>query len=102
MRNISANAILNLKEVPVTLHVHGSIMTYRDDDKIVIKKASSPGINSSILLLDLTIVSGKRPMKGTPKHFVYETHDKKAKTYNQVIIRYSHEASLTVNVAVVG
>lgn len=98
MRNISANALMNLKEVPQTLYVHGSIMTYHADDKISIEKANPQGINPSILILDLAITQRIGPMKGTPKAFKYESSEEIAKSYTQVTIRYSDEETLTVNV----
>jgi len=102
MRNITANAIMNLKETPQTLYVHGSIMTYRADDKVTITKAEPQGINSSILVLDLKVIEGNGPMKGTPKSFNYENSDQTAKTYSQVTLRYSIDASLTVNIEILG
>ena len=102
MRNITANAIMNLKETPQTLYVHGSIMTYRSDDKISISRAEPQGINSSILVLDLKVIEGSGPMKGTPKAFHYENSDKIAKTYSQVTLRYSQDASLTINIEILG
>ena len=102
MRNITANAILNLKEDPASLYVHGSIMTYRSDDEITISVANTQGINPSILVLDLSINSGNGPMKGSPKPFNYELSGESAKKYSQVTIRYSEDASITVNVEVFG
>lgn len=102
MRNISANAILNLKEKPQSLYVHGSIMTYTPGDQIEISIANPQGIISSILVLDLKIVPVPGPMKGTPKPFNFILSDSSAKNYNQVTIRYSDDASITVNVEIFG
>lgn len=102
MRNITANAILNLKEQPASLNVHGSIMTYAMDDVVKITKADIGGINTSILLLDLEVISGTGPMKGMPKPFHFETTDNDASQYSQVTIRYSNDASLTINIEVFG
>jgi hypothetical protein len=102
MRNITANAMLNLKEQPETLYVHGSIMTYSANDRIEISIANPQGINSSILLLDLKVVTELGPMKGMPKPFNFELKDATVKNYSQVQIRYSEEASITVNVEVFG
>ena len=102
MRNITSNAILNLKEQPATLYVHGSIMTYRADDIVEISVATPQGINPSILVLDLVVKSGNGPMKGTPKPFNFESSNDSAKNYSQVTIRYSEDASVTVNVEVLG
>lgn len=100
MRNISANAILNLKEVPASLFVHGSIMTFRPDDTIELTKSIPQGFNPSILLLDLKIIEGTGPMKGTPKQFVFETSDEEAKKYSQVTIHYSEDTSLNLNIEI--
>lgn len=101
MINISANAMLNLKEVPQKLQVHGSIMTYRPDDIISIKKAVPQGITETILILELLVKEGVEPMKGTPKPFFYESSEEIAKTYKQVMIQYGDE-SITVDVQVFG
>lgn len=102
MRNITANAILNLKEQPASLNIHGSIMTYRADDTIELNIAEPQGINPAILVLDLVVNSGSGPMKGTAKHFNYELSNGSAKKYSQVTIRYSEDASITVNVEIFG
>lgn len=102
MRNITANAMLNLKEEPASLYVHGSIMTYRSDDLIQITKAEPQGINSSILVLDLVVINGTGGMKGTPKAFKYETNEVQAKSYSQITIRYSDDASITINIEILG
>ncbi|MDH5380302.1 MAG: hypothetical protein OEW75_05605 [Cyclobacteriaceae bacterium] len=102
MRNITANAILNLKEQPQTLYVHGSIMTYRADDTVAINISFPQGINTSILVLDLNVQAGSGPMKGTPKPFNFQLSDESAKNYSQVTIRYSEDASITLNVEIFG
>jgi hypothetical protein len=102
MRNITANAMINLKEQPTTLYVHGSIMTYSANDKVVVTKANPQGINTSILVLDLEVISVPGPMKGTPKPFTYENSTPEATNYSQVTIRYSSEASITINVEIFG
>lgn len=102
MRNVTFNAIMNLKETPQTLYVHGSIMTYRADDKVIVTKAEPQGINSSILVLDLKISEGTGPKKGTPKAFHYESSDESTNTLSQVTLRYSQDTSLTVNIEILG
>lgn len=94
--------MINLKEQPATLYVHGSIMTYSANDKVVVKKSTPQGINPSILVLDLEVISEPGPMKGTPKPFMYENSEANAISYSQVTIRYSSEASLTVNIEIFG
>jgi hypothetical protein len=41
-------------------------------------------------------------MKGTPKAFNYENSEQIAKTFSQVTLRYSLDASLTVNIEILG
>ena len=77
-------------------------MTYRSDDVIEITTATPQGINPSILVLDLIVKPGNGPMKGTPKPFNFELSKDSAKNYSQVTIRYSEDASVTVNVEVFG
>ena len=100
MRNIAANAIINLKENPNTLYVHGSIMTYHIDDKVKITKAEPQGINPEILVLDLKIIQGNGPMKGNPKSFVYKNSEQIANTYSQVTIRCDLDESLSVDIKI--
>lgn len=102
MKDITANAILNLKEHPQTLKVNGSIMTYRDDDRIEISEANPQGINPSILLLDLKVINGSGPMKGVPKPFHYELSNEHIRGYSQVTIRCDEDESITVNVKTFG
>jgi hypothetical protein len=102
MRNITVNANLNLKEQPQTLYVHGSIMTYSTDDVIELKKAKPQGINSSILVLDLKVISGDGPKKGIPKHFNYINSEELVKNYTQITIRYSIDSSITINIEILG
>ena len=100
-QNLTANSILNLKEKPATLSVHGSVITYRDDDKVKLVKANPQGINPKILLLKLEITEGSGPMKGTPKHFWYQENSN-AESYGQVTIIHGTGDSFTVDVQKLG
>jgi len=102
MENIKVNAFFNMKEVPQTLNVNGSIMTYRSDDKLELLEAESPGINKYILLLELKFTEGTGPMKGTEKPFSFKTHKANSKDYKQVTIQYGNAETITVNVEVLG
>ncbi len=102
MENITANAFFNMKEVPQTLYVHGSIMTYRPDDKLELVEAVPQGINQKILLLELKFTEGTGPMKGTPKAFSYQTQNAKADQYSQVTIQYDKGKTLTVDISFFG
>jgi|SRR5688500_14106523 hypothetical protein len=100
MRNIAVNAILLLKDQPVSLFVHGSVMTFRMDDKVLPIKASPKGVSPFILAIDLKVTEGKGPMKGTPKAFVFEITGAEALQYSQVTLRCSPEASTTIIVEI--
>ena len=102
MTNITANALLNLKEEPASLTVHGSIITYRADDKVAVVKANPQGFVEEVLVLDLTVLEGSGPMKGTPKPFFYVNDDPNASTFSKVTIRYGEGQELTIDVESVG
>ena len=99
-RNLAFNAIANLKEDPPGLYVHGSVMLYRDDDKVEVTKAVPQGFNPAILVLDLKIIEGSGPMKGTPHPFCYKEHG--CHTYTHVTMRYGKGQSQTVEVKILG
>ncbi|MEI6553587.1 MAG: hypothetical protein WCO09_03395 [bacterium] len=99
---MKATATLNLKEVPATLRVNGTIMTYSENDKVEIKKAVPQGINPTILLLDLKIIEKSGPMKGTDKPFQYESSEKGVEKFKQVTILQETKVLITVNVEVMG
>jgi hypothetical protein len=100
--NLALNALVNLKEEPPGLYVHGSIIVYRDDDKVKVTKAVPQGINPAILILDVKVMEGSRPLKGTPRHFAYEERGKHVKTYTHVSARYGDGEMQTVEVKVLG
>jgi hypothetical protein len=102
MRNISASALLNLKEQPNSLTIHGSVMVFRADDKVTFERAVPQGINPTILLMDLTIVDGTGPMKGTPTHFHYTSTDADVATFKEVQIRCKDEETVKVTVVTLG
>lgn len=100
--NPALNALVNLKEVPPSLYVHGSIIVYREDDEVVVTKAVPQGINPAILILDVKVIEGSGPMKGTPRHFVYEECGEHVNVYTHVSARYGDDAMQTVEVKVFG
>jgi hypothetical protein len=100
--NLALNALVNLKEEPPGLYVHGSIIVYRDDDKVKVTKAVPQGINPAILILDVKVIEGSGPLKGTPRHFVYAERGKHVKTYTHVSARYGEGEIQTVDVKVLG
>jgi hypothetical protein len=99
-RNLAVNALLNLKEKPAKLYVHGSVMTYRETDQVKLVKAVPQGINPAILLLNLEIKEGQGPLKPTPKHVVAEFSDNQVSGYNQVQVICGSEDACTINIEV--
>ncbi|PWJ54763.1 hypothetical protein CLV98_11650 [Dyadobacter jejuensis] len=90
MRNIAANAMLNLRDQPASLFVHGSVLTFRMDDRVVISRvvqAGDEGERDSLRLV-LVVAEGTGPYKGTAKSFVFETTDPEIRSYQKVHIRY--------------
>ena len=102
MENITANAFCNGKEVPKTLYVNGSIMTYRADDKLELVEAETQGINKHILVLELKFTEGTGPMKGTNKLFSYKTNKENTKHFKQVTIQYGNAETITIDVGILG
>jgi hypothetical protein len=98
MEEIKVNAFFNMKEVPQTLKVTGSITTYRPDDKLELVEAESQGIIEQILILQLKFTEGTAPMKGTEKPFSYNTDQENSKDYKQVTIQYGNAETITVDV----
>lgn len=100
--NLALNALVNIKEEPPHLYVHGSIMVYRADDKVEVVKAAPQGINPAILILDVKVIEGSGPMKGTPFHFAYEERGDHVNTYTHVSARYGDGEMQTVEIKVFG
>ena len=100
--NLALNANVNLKEQPNGLYVHGSVMVYTAETQVTIEEADIPGINESILLLNLTITPNPGPMKGIPRHFSFEKHGSDASKYTQVQVVSNQGESCTVNISVFG
>lgn len=101
-QNITLNAIVVPEKNGKRLIVHGSIITYREDDVVKITKADSPGINPIILLLRLKITEGSKPMKGTPKHFYFESTSESDCKCIKVSLIYGLGALITSDIIVVG
>ncbi|MDO6547319.1 hypothetical protein [Pseudoalteromonas carrageenovora] len=100
--NLALNANVNLKEQPNGLYVHGSVMVYTAETEVMIEEADIPGINSSILLLKLTITPHPGPMKGIPRHFSFEKHGSDVSMFTQVQVISNQGESCTVNISVFG
>jgi len=98
MENLKASAIINIKENPNQLMVNGTVITYYDDDKLIVSKSNPQGINPTILLLYVKIYKGSGPMKGTQKQFIYLSNDTKINSYKKVCIITQTGLSLTVDI----
>jgi hypothetical protein len=102
MNNLTFNANLNLKTVPYELIIHGSIMTYRTDDEIIVEMADPQGINPSILLINIIVKQGKGPMKGTAKPFSLILNNESVKNYTKVTMLLEDGESQTEDVKIFG
>lgn len=100
--NIALNANVNMKEQPNGLHVHGSVMVYTTESEVDIEQADIPGINESILLLNLIITPKPGPMKAIPRHFTFKRHGEDVSKYTQVQVISNQGESCTVNISVFG
>jgi hypothetical protein len=102
MKSLTFDANLNLKSSPNELTVYGSIFTDRVDDIIIIEKGVPPAIIETVLILKLSVIEGKEPVKGNAKPFVYNLNDHSSKHYTNVTIIYGKEASKTQIVKIFG
>lgn len=100
--NMALNAIVNQKEQPHGIYVHGSVMVYTNETEASIEKTDPQGINPAILLLNLTITEKPGRMKGTPRLFFYEDHGDHVDSYTQVQVRSNKGDDCTVDVGVLG
>lgn len=95
--NIALNAIINGKEQPNKLYVHGSVMLYGVNARISITEASSQGINERILILDASVELNSGPTKAICKPFQFEKIVD-GKAYDQVTLRMGGGIEKTVDV----
>jgi hypothetical protein len=102
MEKIKANATLNLKEQPQTLTVNGSFLTYRADDIVKIEKPTVQGIVGSTLILNIKVINGDGPMKGTYKSFDFESSEKSVSNYNKVEFHYEKDEVFTIDIDTLG
>jgi hypothetical protein len=100
--NIALNAAMNLKEQPNSIYVHGSVMVYSGAKAVTLEKAYPQGPNETILLLQLTVVEERGPMKGVPHPFAYTERGDHVSTYKEVQVVSNLESGCTVPVEIVG
>lgn len=100
--NIAISASRNEKEQPHGLYVHGSVMVFTQETEVKIERAEPQGINPSVLLLRLTITERPGPMKGVPRHFVYEERGAQVDAYKSIQVSSTLGDSCTVDVEVLG
>ncbi len=98
MSDFTANAVVNEKEVPAKLTVTGTVITFHDDDVITLTRAVPPGINPSILILNLEVNAGTGPMKGTVKNYNYESTEEDVTTFNKITVLQENGESVTTDV----
>ena len=100
--DISFNAILNQKEQPPTLHVHGSALVFTEESELELVKADPQGINPQILLLNLNFTFHPGPMKGTQRQFYLNEMGGDVEKYTKVQIVSNQGDNLTRDVKVIG
>ena len=100
--NLAINATINKKEQPNGLYAHGSVMAYTNETEVSISKAESPGINPSILLLNLTVTPKPGMMKGVPRSFFYEEIGDHVCNYKQVQVISNQGDDCIVDIEVFG
>ncbi|SEB22151.1 hypothetical protein [Pedobacter hartonius] len=101
MTNLTVNALLNLKEEPASLTIHGSVMTPHSRDTASIEVAESQGINAEILLVELLVNEVPGPMKMTAKPFS-KTLTEEVSEYKQIQVLYAENESLTIDIQIIG
>lgn len=95
--NLVFGAVINGKEVPNTLSIHGSMYLYGENDQILIREASPQGVNERVLLLDIEIIDNGGPQKGICQN-VFWKKEVQGQEYDQVTIRIPGAQDQTVNV----
>lgn len=85
---LTAYAMLNTREQPARLTITGSMLTYRENDKVRFVKAEPQGIIPQVLILNVEIIEGTGGMKGTVKTIPPLEITKEAETYTHVLINY--------------
>lgn len=99
--NLVFGAVNNGKEVPNSLSVHGSIYLYGENDQIVIREATSQGINERILILDIEIIENGGPQKGVCQNVYWKT-EVQGREFDQVTIRIVGSDDQTIDVRYFG
>ncbi|MDF1667928.1 MAG: hypothetical protein P1V97_39690 [Planctomycetota bacterium] len=100
--NLALNAVINQKEDPHAIYVHGSVMVYTEETLVTISKADPQGINPKILLLNLTVKFVDGPMKGTQRPFFYEEHGAHVDNYDKVQVVSNSGDDCSVDVEILG
>ncbi|ARU29863.1 hypothetical protein [Cellvibrio sp. PSBB006] len=99
--NLAVSAHINGKEQPNKLYVHGSVLVYTMATEVNVSEAVPQGINSQILILNVTVKHVDGPMKGTCRPFEY-VKEVNGRQYDQVTINIEGGQSSTVIVSYMG
>ena len=100
--NLAMNAIINEKEDPNRIYVHGSVMVYTEETTVSIARADPQGANSAVLLLSLIVTENSGPRKGISRAFFYEEQGLGVSSYAQVKVVSNEGDECTVEVEVFG
>lgn len=99
MKSVPANAILNLKEEPATLYVHGSVMTFNHNSTLTFH-ASLGSDDPNTLILEVQVSSGTHPTAAHPQSYLYASSAPEVRSYKRVLITPPNLEPVTVDVQV--
>lgn len=85
------------KRFPPCIVVNGEVLIYSSNGKANFIESESPGINPTILILDVEVIEGDGPMKGV--YSKIESFEKcvDEQKYKQATIRYNDD-EITIDI----
>jgi hypothetical protein len=99
--NVVLGAVINEKEQPSSITVHGSVMIYGAFDLVEIGPASQPAQAPRTLVLELRVIRRPGPMKEVCKPFAYQ-QPVTGRQYDQVQVHGPQDQQHTVAVQYLG
>ncbi|GHC01909.1 hypothetical protein [Cerasicoccus arenae] len=99
--NLALNAIINKKEQPNHLYVHGSVMVFTEESTAKLTKAEPQGINPNVLILNLTIIANPGKMKGVAYPLKYDDSGDHVNEYEQVQV-VTDQAAYLYDIEILG
>lgn len=87
------------QERPV-LTVQGSLIVYRDDDLVEVKRCDTEKSAPEILLLQVSVTEGVLPMKGITRRWFYREVGAHVRRYARIIVHGPEDEIESVTVQV--